>query len=130
LNLAEITEHNTYQLQYLVSRPYDGQLYRRERNYHRILFTLPRGLLRGLSATMIEHLLYLEVAHQNQGGYSTAIIRCGRPSHYENLRTHNALLRRGLIAEADDDFHTTTLTETGDAVIRWLRERNQENPRA
>ena len=45
----------------------------------------------------------------------------GRPMHHENLITHNALLRRGLIEEANDDFHTTTLTPAGRLEIEKLK---------
>jgi hypothetical protein len=47
-------------------------------------------------------------------------IKCGRPSHHANMVTHNALIRRGLIAEANDDFHTTTLTAMGEVAVRAL----------
>lgn len=47
---------------------------------------------------------------------------CGKPTRYENLRTHNALLKRALIQEADDDFHTTTLTDEGIKVLSRHRD--------
>lgn len=47
--------------------------------------------------------------------------KCGRPSHYANLVTHNALIRRGLIVEANDAFHTTTLTAAGEAAVRAIK---------
>jgi len=46
--------------------------------------------------------------------------RCGRPGHYANLVVHNALIRRGLIHEASDDFHTTTLTAAGEVEVKKL----------
>lgn len=48
-------------------------------------------------------------------------VRLGRPIHYANLVTHNALLRRGLIAEADDDFHTTTITDAGREALKAVK---------
>ena len=52
--------------------------------------------------------------------------RCGRPYHHGNLLTHNALLRRKLIKEAQDDFHTTTLTKKGlKAVYKYERQNSR-----
>lgn len=47
-------------------------------------------------------------------------VALGRPMHRDNLVTHEALLRRGLIQEAGDEFGTTTLTEKGREMARRL----------
>lgn len=47
-------------------------------------------------------------------------VKLGRPMHRGNLVTHQALLRRGLIEEANDQFHTITLTQTGLEKARQL----------
>lgn len=67
-----------------------------------------------LSQNMKEDLLFIKQI------YSGPNVSCGRPTHYGNLVTHNALLRRGLIQEADDKFHTTTLTPEGEKVVALL----------
>lgn len=48
-----------------------------------------------LSKTMLEHLRWMRDV-QKSG------LEMRRPGHYENLRTHNALVRRGLVAEEAD----------------------------
>lgn len=63
-----------------------------------------------LSRNMIESLQFIKQ-------FTGPRIKCGRPGHYGNLRVHNALLKRGLIREARDKFHTTTLTERGERVL-------------
>lgn len=47
-------------------------------------------------------------------------ITLGRPTHHQNRMTHNALLKRGLIVEANDDFHTITMTDAGRKVANNL----------
>jgi len=47
--------------------------------------------------------------------YSGKNVRCLRPALYENVRTHEALVRRGLIREAEDG--TVLLTEAGISVL-------------
>ena len=52
--------------------------------------------------------------------HNSTKVRLGRPTHHGNLVTHQALLRRGLIQEDDDQFHTTTLTPAGEEKARQL----------
>lgn len=66
-----------------------------------------------LSQNMKESLLFIKQCT----GPNTS---CGRPTHYLNLLTHNALIRRGLIEEANDSFHTITLTVDGEYVVSSL----------
>jgi hypothetical protein len=54
-------------------------------------------------------------------------IKCGRTSHHANLVTHNALIRRELIEEAGDEFHTTTLTAKGEAALTCAADRKQSS---
>lgn len=61
-----------------------------------------------VSKAMLEHLRYIWQV------YSLPNAACGRPTHYENLRTHDALLRRGLIRE---EGGLTMITEAGIRVL-------------
>jgi hypothetical protein len=51
--------------------------------------------MRKLSPAMISMLEFTKKAN-------TPTSRTMRPSHYENIRTHEALLRRGLIVEIEN----------------------------
>lgn len=62
-----------------------------------------------LSKVMLEHLRSIWQV------YSGKNVRCLRPTLYENVRTHGALVRRGLIREAEDG--TVLLTEAGIRVL-------------
>ena len=52
-------------------------------------------------------------------------VTLGRLYFGENVVTHEALLRRGLIHEANDEFRTTTLTEKGRKVAQTLAARDE-----
>jgi hypothetical protein len=71
-----------------------------------------------LSKRMRENLLYMFKFGESTNGSTT--VRLGRPIHHGNQVTHDALLRRGLIQEANDEFRTTTLTDEGRRVARQL----------
>jgi len=75
-----------------------------------------------LSPAMQATLLFIKLIEDGK----TA--QCGRPTYHGNLVTHNALIRRGLTEEADDTFHTTTLTEKGRAEAIKLREAGKAAP--
>ena len=65
--------------------------------------------MKKLSKTMIEHLQWMHGIQQSKTGR----IKMKRPAYHENLRTHLALVRRGLVRE---DAVSCWLTEAGIAA--------------